>query len=206
MTASPKFWDKIADRYARRPIANMANYEDTLARTRRYLDDGSQVLEIGCGTGTTALKLAPDLGRIVATDLSEGMLRVARERQTAAGAANVEFRQATAEDRWPKATYDAVLAFNLLHLVEDIPAVLRGVHGALKPGGVFVSKTACLSDGAWYFGPMIRVMQWVGKAPFVQRIGVAGLDEMIAAAGFEIVETHSYKSDAPSRFVVARKV
>lgn len=206
MTASPLFWDKIADRYAKRPVANVDNYQDTLDRTRRYLGPGTEVLEMGCGTGTTALKLAPDLGQITGTDLAEGMLRIARKRQAEAGATNVSFRQAKAEEPLPQGAYDAVMAFNLLHLVEDIPTVLQRVHEALKPGGHFISKSACLGDGTWFFGPMIGVMQWLGKAPFVQKITVADLDGMITAAGFDVVETRTYAGSAPTRFVAARRV
>lgn len=204
MTATDAFWDKIAESYAKRPVQNVENYEDTLARTRGYLGADAQVLELGCGTGTTALKLAPDLGHITATDFAPGMLAVAERRKAEADAQNVTFAQARAGDRWPEAGFDAVLAFNLLHLLRDIPATLAEAHAALKPGGVFISKTATLAEGPFFMGPMIKVMQFFNRAPFVARLSGAGLEGMIRAAGFEIVQTHRYTKT--SFFVVARKV
>ncbi len=204
MTTSPLFWDKIAKGYAKRPVASVENYEDTLSRTRQFLSPDAQVLEIGCGTGTTALKLAPHLGQITATDFSEAMLSVARTRQAEAGAENVTFRCATADETWPEGAFDTVLAFNLLHLIEDIPGTLKSAHAALKPGGHFISKSFCLANAAWYMSPMIRVMQWIGKAPFLAVFRPDELEGMITRAGFEVVQTKTY--GGTSHLVMARKI
>ena len=56
------FWDRIAPKYAADPIADPAAHEATLERTRRLLGPGHRVVEIGCGTGSTALALAPGSG------------------------------------------------------------------------------------------------------------------------------------------------
>ena len=61
MQETMKFWDGIAEKYAKRPISDMAAYEYTLGRTRSYLKPEDQVLELGCGTGSTALLLAGDV-------------------------------------------------------------------------------------------------------------------------------------------------
>jgi ubiquinone/menaquinone biosynthesis C-methylase UbiE len=57
-----RFWDRIARKYAADPIADMAGYEATLQRVQGLLSTEQDVLEIGCGTGTTALRLAPSPG------------------------------------------------------------------------------------------------------------------------------------------------
>lgn len=63
MTAAndEKFWNGTARKYAASQIGDMAGYERTLARTRSYLHPDDRVLEIGCGTGTTALIHAPNV-------------------------------------------------------------------------------------------------------------------------------------------------
>jgi cyclopropane fatty-acyl-phospholipid synthase-like methyltransferase len=59
MNDEARFWDKRAEKYAQRPLADQAAYEKKLEITRRYFNPDSVVLEIGCGTGSTALAHAP---------------------------------------------------------------------------------------------------------------------------------------------------
>ena len=66
MTDPAKFWDRMADRYSAKPVKDTESYETTLACTRRHLSRSHEVLEVGCGTGTTALLLAPGVKRILA--------------------------------------------------------------------------------------------------------------------------------------------
>ena len=201
--ANTRFWDKIAPGYAKQPIKDVASYEKTLERTRAYLGRNDEVLEIGCGTGTTALRLAPDVRRITASDVSPVMIEIAEGKARDERAANIDFFAGTVDDRrFDGRTFDAVLAFSLLHLVGDLPATLARVAALVKPGGHFVSKTVYLEGQGWYFKPMIRVMQAVGKAPFVAFLSRDGLEQAIRDAGFEIVETEDYPARPPRRFIV----
>ena len=70
MSQTSKFWDKIAEKYAKRPIADEAAYQRKLAVTRDYFRPDMEVLEFGCGTGTTAINHAPYVKHIRATDIS----------------------------------------------------------------------------------------------------------------------------------------
>lgn len=203
----PAFWDRAAEKYARRPVQDMAAYERTLERARAHLTPSDKVLEIGCGTGTTALKLADAAGSILATDLSGAMIDIAERKRREAGVENLRFRQATAFDASLDAGgFDAVLAFNLLHLVEDVPATARRARELLRPGGLFISKTACLGARAWLFGPLIGVMRLIGKAPRVTMLREEELEEILRAAGFELVEADNHSASPPCRFIVARRL
>ena len=200
------FWDKIARKYAAKPVDDEPAYEDTLARTRAYLGADDVVLELGCGTGTTALKLADAVGHITATDISPEMIAIANEKLGADGPGQVEFRASGIEDALrPDGGYDAVLAFNLLHLVEDLPGAVRTIRGLLKPGGVFISKSGAVAEAGWFLRRvMIPAMQLIGKAPYLNPLKTADFDRIIAGEGFDIVETHTYSGMAPTRFIVAR--
>jgi cyclopropane fatty-acyl-phospholipid synthase-like methyltransferase len=57
------FWDKIAEGYAKRPVADQGAYERKLATTQRYLRADMEVLEFGCGTGTTTRRSSSTSGR-----------------------------------------------------------------------------------------------------------------------------------------------
>lgn len=204
-----RFWDRAARKYAAGPIKDMAGYERTLDRTRHFFSGTDSVLEIGCGTGTTALRLAPHVSRMVATDLSGEMIAIAREKAAAQACPNAEFATATVDRApWPAGSFDAVLAFNVLHLIAERASALAHVHRLLKPGGLFISKTPCLAEMNPLFRLAVPIMQLVGKAPYVAFFSIAGLQSQIEAAGFTIVEqaTHGSARKDGRIFIVARKV
>lgn len=206
--ADARFWDRIARKYAADPIKDTEGYARTLDRTRHYLCGTDTVLELGCGTGTTALKLAAHVSRMMATDVSGEMIAIAQEKAAAEACGNAEFAVATPEQApWPDGAFDAVLAFNLWHLVANRKSAFAHVHRVLKPGGLFVSKTPCLAE----MNPLIRlalpVMQLVGKAPYVAIFTADALEREIEAAGFAIVERARHGSGRKDAriFLVARK-
>lgn len=164
----------------------------------------------GCGTGRTALRLADHVDTITASDVSPGMLAVGRRLAQEQKTQNVNFVQAEANQP-PDWTYDVVMTFNLLHLVQDLNATLARVHQVLKPGGLFISKTPCLAQGGlgFKFGLLkllLPVMQLVGKAPYVNQFDIKTLESTVGNAGFEIIESGNFPVTPPSRYLVARRV
>ena len=206
--ADARFWNRIAPKYAADPIKDVGGYERTLVRTRHFLKSTDTVLELGCGTGTTALRLAPHVKRLIATDLSGEMIAIARDKAAARDCRSVEFSVGTPDSAaWPDGTFDAVLAFNLLHLVAGRANALAQVSRLLKPGGLFVSKTPCLSEMNRLIRFALPVMQFVGKAPHVDCFTADELERDIVAAGMTIVERarHGSGRKDPRIFLVGQK-
>ena len=202
---SADFWDQIAPKYSQQAIADPETYEKKLAITQQHMKPGMDVLEFGCGTGSTAIKHAPLVSNIVATDVSEAMLDYGRDKAAAEGLSNIEFKQSGVEDfAGEKGSFDMVLALNLLHLVPDRDKALKNIHHLLKPGGLFISSTVCLSDRMWFLRPIIPIMQWFGQAPFVNFLKAKRMRAEILGAGFEEVE-HWTHGRANSLFMVAKK-
>jgi ubiquinone/menaquinone biosynthesis C-methylase UbiE len=204
-----RFWDRISRKYARDAIADQGGYERTLDRTRALLKPDDQVLELGCGTGTTALRLAGDVRSYLATDLSAGMIEIAREKQSVNAVPNLDFQIATAEASILEAgRFNAVLGFNYLHMVRDVPGTLRRIHTLLAPGGLFISKTPCLGD----MNPLLSLvllpaMRAIGKAPYVSVFRQAELCRLVSSAGFDLIATENHASRGNDRrpCIVARK-
>ncbi|POR46767.1 class I SAM-dependent methyltransferase [Bosea psychrotolerans] len=208
LASDARFWDRASRKYARSAIADQAGYERTLDRTRALLGSGDKVLELGCGTGTTALRLAGHVRDYLATDISAGMIAIAHEKHAAGPLPSLVFRTATAEDLTADASqFDAVLAFNYLHLLRDLPGTLRRIHALLLAEGLFISKTPCVGD----MNPLIRLalpaMRAIGQAPYAGVFRAAKLRQHISAAGFEIlaVENHATKGKDHRPYIVARK-
>ena len=204
MTATA-FWDSRATRYAAQPIADPAAYEEMLHEVRSILRPLDRVLELGCGTGSTALVLAPSVSEIVATDSSEKMIEIARNKLDGSAPSNVQFEQADAAAEREPGSFDAVLAFSLLHLVDDIPAVLSSVREQLKPGGLFISKTVCIRS-SWFIRAMVRVLTALGIAPRVQPLSREDLVAMLEGAGFEVVSSTYFDRRKRNPFLVAKRV
>ncbi len=202
--SSVAFWNKLAPKYFKSKVRNEAAYAATLARVGEFLTSDTAVLEVGCGTGTSALKLAPSAKTYIATDYSDAMLRFGRERMTDEHA-NLTFQQAAlGENELPTGPFDVIFASSILHLVHDLPKVLSELHACLKPGGVLLTKTVCLGK-LWYLRPVIGAMQLLGKAPYVNYLKPDDLLRTITAAGFEIEETRHFEGKETVPFFVARK-
>ena len=134
MMHSSTFWDRMAERYSKSPVADEAAYQRKLQITREYLKPDTELLEFGCGTGSTAILHAPFVKHILALDVSEKMLEIAQEKTDANGIANITFEKSDIEDfSAPDQTFDAVLGMSILHLLEDRDAVIARVHDILKP-------------------------------------------------------------------------
>lgn len=203
MTAAA-FWDRMADRYAARPVDYPEAYQATLDRVRAHLSAQARVLEVGCGTGSTALALAGGVASYVATDLSPRMIEIARAKPETATLPQLEFHVADAGSAGGDGV-DAVLAFSLLHLVEDLPATLAGLRDRLVPGGLLISKTVCLADLGLWLRVVVPAMRLAGMAPRVTFLTRAALERQIARAGFEIIEAGDYPKARAARLVVARR-
>jgi ubiquinone/menaquinone biosynthesis C-methylase UbiE len=103
---------------------------------------GMRILDVACGRGEPALPAAHRVGErgwVLAVDLMEGMLNVARERASREGLKNVEFRVADAEAlQVGEQAFDvATLRWGLMYM-RDPERALESIHRALKPGGALV--------------------------------------------------------------------
>ena len=207
MPAETAFWDRHAEGYAKRPVADQASYEKKLAVTRRYFRPDMEVLEFGCGTGSTALLHAPHVGRLDAYDISPGMVAIAERKLRDSGIENLTFGVSSIEDlEIPDSSKDMVLALSILHLLKDRAAVLDQVHRMLKPGGLFVTSTVCLGDSL----PMqiFRVIGPIGRAlgllPLVRVIPMERLLRELKDAGF-LIDYCWRPGPTKSAFIVAKK-
>jgi ubiquinone/menaquinone biosynthesis C-methylase UbiE len=187
MHKSSKFWDRIAERYSKKPIADEAAYQRKLEVTREFFRPDMEVLEFGCGTGSTAIAHAPYVKHIRAIDISSKMIEIAQSKADAADVDNVTFEQLTLNELdVPDETFDAVMGHSVLHLLENKEAAIAKVHRLLKPGGVFVSSTACIGDFMSIIKVIAPIGRFLGVLPLVKVFTKRELEDRLTAVGFAI--------------------
>jgi len=187
MDQSAKFWDKIAERYSKQPVADEAAYQKKLQVTREYFRPDMEVLEFGCGTGSTAIAHAPYVNHIQAIDISSKMIDIAQGKADANNIENVTFTCSTIDEvSVPDETLDAVLGLSVLHLLDNKEEVIARVYRMLKPGGVFVTSTACIGDMMKFFKIVAPIGKFFGFMPLVKVFTTKELEDSITNGSFNI--------------------
>ncbi|HEX7736701.1 MAG TPA: class I SAM-dependent methyltransferase [Ktedonobacteraceae bacterium] len=148
------------------------------------LQPGETVLEIACGNGVFARRMARSGVQIVATDFSERLLELARARSTEL-AEQIEYRlvDATREDQivaLGQQRFDAAVCHQGIMDIADIDPLMRGIRQVVKPGGrfVFALSHPCFNhtgialsveestvDGELIMSHTIRVSQYLHASP-----------------------------------------
>lgn len=186
-------WRKWADLFSQR---NDGDLYLQLGEIR----SGQRVLEVGAGTGDQTLGLAravgPD-GSVVATDLSGGMLAVARSRVQAAGLDNVEFLAGDAGSlSLDDESFDAAVAGFVLMLVPEPERVAGTILRLLSPGGRFVASVWSAPPAVPMLAiPMMTALGEVGGPPpdpaapgLFALADRQRLEQVLVGAGFEDVK------------------
>lgn len=198
------YWERHAKRYDRstrflsRPVPRMLELAAGAARGK------GRVLEVAAGTGLLTTAIAPVVGEVVATDYAQEMLAQLEARIRGASLANVVVEQADiAALRFAPASFDAVFAANVLHLLPDLEAALASVRRVLRPGGVLVAPTY-LHGETWLARLLSRLFTLTGF-PGKRRFTADVLRDAIAAAGFQIVRVEIIPGPFPIGFVEATR-
>lgn len=212
MAQTSQFWNNIAEKYSKQPIADDAAYQKKLQVTREYFQPSMKVLEFGCGTGSTAIAHAPYVQHIQAIDFSSNMIEIAQAKADAQNIQNVTFEPASIDElSVPNKTYDAVLGLNVLHLLDNKEEIIAKVYNMLQPGGLFITSTVCLGDTMAWFKLIAPIGNALGLFPLVKVFTVKELEKSLTDAGFAIDtqwQPDDYKSpigNAKIVFIVAKK-
>lgn len=211
MDKSEKFWDKIAVKYdkteKRFEDINLKVHE----RTKQYLNKDDVLLDFGCATGAKALKLAVFVKKIHGIDISNQMIEGAKKNAALQKAENVEFVKTTIfDERYEKDSFDVILAFNVLHGLEDVQQVMQRISELLKPGSLFISITPCMREKMSLSSniqmPFFLLLIKLGLLPNVlRRYKFRELENLITTANLQIIESENLYNWMSNYFVVAKK-
>jgi ubiquinone/menaquinone biosynthesis C-methylase UbiE len=204
-------WDKQAPGYDRRNLRVYKNaYDLSIQKARAVLSPDQEVLEIGCGTGSISLGIAPDVKRVVATDISPQMIAVAQNKVRRLSIPNVEFRVCDGYSLpFDGQAFDVVLLFNVLHLVKEPTALLHEAHRLLKPFGYLITATDCYAEPVplpFRIGLGVqRLLNLIGVIPFMWHFGKEDIHQLLERCSFDSIETDVLHPTPVNYYLLARK-
>lgn len=205
MSKSERFWDKTASKYDQIEMKDAQTYNNIINRTKTYLQSSDIVMDYGCGTGLIANEVAGSVKGLHANDISANMIRIAEKKARDRNIANISYTHTTIfDERYKKGSFDAILAFHVLHLLEDEGAVLQRINELLKPGALFISATPCVGEKRFLKG-LLSAAGKVGLMPIIHAFQINQLIDAIKKGDFSIVETDCLNPSSQEYFIVARK-
>jgi ubiquinone/menaquinone biosynthesis C-methylase UbiE len=211
MNKAQKFWDKQAKRYDGSEKQFDHVNREIIAKTKEYLTVNDTVLDFGCATGIKTLKLVDGIKHIHGLDFSTEMINEAIKKKNEANTDNVTFSKGTifSNDLGP-ASFDKIIAYAIIHLLEDSEKTIQRIHELLKPGGLFISTTACFND-RMAFKTRLEVTTYL----FMKRIGVfplhlnmfttSDLEKLLSSQNFKIIKAEKMFNGMTISFIVAEK-
>lgn len=155
------YWDRVAkvyDLFER--IYNHKCYDSTGERVAGYIEEGSRVLECACGTGSISKAIAPKANKLTAVDLSEEMLRQAAKNLREYD--NVHLCKGNImELRCRDEYFDAVVAGNIIHLLDEPYKAINELLRVCKKGGRVIIPTY-INIEARSSSLVIKFIEWAG--------------------------------------------
>jgi phosphatidylethanolamine/phosphatidyl-N-methylethanolamine N-methyltransferase len=196
------FWQRKAPQYDRvarglfgRPLTRV------LELTANGVASGDTVLEVAAGTGLITAVIAPRVRRVVATDYADNMLAILRERMKSAGISNVESARRNIYDLgYPAASFDIVVAGNVLHLVPDLERALDVLRHVLRPGGKLIAPTF-VHDETRLSWVVSRLLVTLLGQPMSRRFTATSLRQALEQRGFRVTRAETIPGLIPLAYV-----
>ena len=206
MNKSERFWDKTASKYDQIEMKDEQTYNQIIRRTKTHLNISDIFMDYGCGTGLISNEIAQYVKGIHAIDISTNMIAISEKKAKERNITNINYTHSTIfDERYKKGSFDVILAFHVLHLLEDEHIVLQRMNELLKPGGLLISATPCLGEKI-SLRNLLFFAGRVGLVPNIRSFKIRNLVETIEEERFSIVESDCLKKSSQEYFIVARKI
>lgn len=192
----------MAGNYDREERGAGRTYLQIMALTKNYLNPEDTLLDFGCATGRVSREVSQSVAVVHAIDLSSKMIAIAKE---TAGNHPIHYMQATIFDnRLEPASYDVILGFYILHLLEEPAAELKRMHELLKPGGLLILVTPCMGEHNWLRG-LFRFLGKIGLLPRIHAFKSGDLNGLLSAQHFGIMQQQLLSGTSNQYFTVSKK-
>jgi 2-polyprenyl-3-methyl-5-hydroxy-6-metoxy-1,4-benzoquinol methylase len=202
MNKSEKFFDRVSSKSKPEPNQTASKIIES---SKEFLEKDDYLLDFGCGSGAITNKLAKAAKAIDAIDISSGMLEFAKKQAEENAIGNIKYMQASIFDgRFMDETFDVILAFNVLHYIEDMPSLIERINRLLKPNGIFISSTACLKEKRSFMRYLVLLLTKLRIMPKTNFYKKVELETLIKNGNFDIIKSERI-SKLPEYFIVSSK-
>jgi 2-polyprenyl-3-methyl-5-hydroxy-6-metoxy-1,4-benzoquinol methylase len=221
-SAFPRFHEVMAEDSGQTVVAALTDHILPLVPglTER-LKNGIEVLDVGCGSGRALNLMARKFpnSRFTGYDFSEEAIARARAEAEEHGMSNVRFEVKDVAILDEKARYDLITTFDAVHDQAKPAAVLKGIAGALKDGGVYLMQDIAGSSHVHKnmdhpIGPLLYTVSTmhcmtVSLAQDGEGLGTMWGEEkakeMLEEAGFKEVEVKQLPHDIFNNYFMITK-
>lgn len=203
------FWDKVSCIYDIAEIVNKRTNGGIKSAVKAEIKQGMRVLDCAAGTGMISLAAAENAKHVTCTDFSKPMLMTAMKKARKNHVYNISFaRRDICALRDEDNKYDAVIAGNVLHLLEEPEAAFSELVRVTKPGGKIIIPTYLQGDKSFLFAFFIRIYEMLGfshKSDFTLDSYMEFIAENAEANGCAEYSTRLIPGMMSAGFAVIRK-
>lgn len=196
------FWDRFAFLYDFGQSFNGKVLRGMEKTTEELVPEGALVLDTAAGTGRLTFAAAKKAERVVCTDISMPMLKVAQKKAQRENISNVEFDVRDIFNlKDADETYDVVMAGNVLHLLDEPERAVGELWRVTKKGGRLILPTYMTGKK---FNALLKLYRILGFNPSTEYTPEAYVD-MLLKCGFGKVKMKMIRGMLPNCYAVIEK-
>lgn len=204
MYKDEKFWNRIASKFDRIEQNDPA-YKIFIEKTRGYLKADDTILDFGCGTGLICNEISENVEFIHAIDISTKMIEISKNKAVLRNIKNIDFERTTIfNEKFKPGSLDAIIALNVFHLLEDPQTHFQRINQILKPGGLIISSTPCMSE-TQFLNTTLKLFSIIGMTPKLNSFTSSELEQMLLSESFKTIEFGRIKPKSPIYLCILEK-
>src|SRR3989339_206969 len=107
-------------------------------------------------------------------------------------------------EKFKPGSLDAIIAFNVFHLLEDPQTHFQRIYQILKPGGLIISSTPCMSE-TQFLNTTLKLFSLIGITPKLTSFTGSELKQMLLNESFKTIEFGRIKPKSPIYLCILEK-
>ena len=133
------------------------------------------------------------------------MIEISVKKATERKIRNIGFERTTIfDEKFSEGSFDAIIAFNLFHLLEEPQKYFQRMNQILKPGGLIISATPCMSE-APVLNHVLEFFSLIGLTPELNSFTGTEMEQLFLNASFKTIEMNRIKPKSPQYICISKK-